>query len=166
MLWFCVCANLECKVTDSRLMNKYNLFVLKVLKAWTDPRQKNSKTIHHRGYGKFVVDGDIIKLGHRPPLGRRSATKRQSGRTPATSESSRGLSSGLCESRSRSRKAHFGKQYVRLESVMRDYATIHRDGERILMAGKPNARVGFSTSRFLSHGGEMSDPANFLYETK
>jgi flavin reductase (DIM6/NTAB) family NADH-FMN oxidoreductase RutF len=26
-------ANLECKVTDSRLVNKYNLFVLEVLKA-------------------------------------------------------------------------------------------------------------------------------------
>ena len=50
------------QVTDSRLVNKYNLFVLEVLKAWTDPRQKNPKTIHHRGYGKFVVDGDIIKL--------------------------------------------------------------------------------------------------------
>ena len=55
-------ANLECKVTDSRLVNKYNLFVLEVLKAWTDPRQKNPKTIHHHGYGKFVVDGDIINL--------------------------------------------------------------------------------------------------------
>jgi flavin reductase (DIM6/NTAB) family NADH-FMN oxidoreductase RutF len=29
-------ANLECKVTDARLVNKYNLFIL-VLKAWTDP---------------------------------------------------------------------------------------------------------------------------------
>ena len=55
-------ANLECKVVDTRLVNKYNLFVLEVLKAWTDPRQKNPKTIHHHGYGKFVVDGEAIKL--------------------------------------------------------------------------------------------------------
>ena len=55
-------ANLECKVVDSRLVNKYNLFVLEVLKAWTDPKQPNPKTIHHRGYGKFVVDGALIKL--------------------------------------------------------------------------------------------------------
>lgn len=55
-------ANLECKVVDSRLVNKYNLFVLKVVKAWTDPKQPNPKTIHHRGYGKFVVDGSVIKL--------------------------------------------------------------------------------------------------------
>jgi flavin reductase (DIM6/NTAB) family NADH-FMN oxidoreductase RutF len=55
-------ANLECKVADSRLVNKYNLFVLEVLKAWTDPGQPNPKTIHHRGYGKFAVDGAVIRL--------------------------------------------------------------------------------------------------------
>ncbi len=58
-------ANLECKVVDSRLVNKYNLFVLEVLKAWTDPGQRNPKTIHHRGYGKFVVDGAVITLKSR-----------------------------------------------------------------------------------------------------
>ena len=46
-------ANLECKVTDTRLVKKYNLFVLEVLKAWIDPTQRNPKTIHHRGYGIF-----------------------------------------------------------------------------------------------------------------
>ena len=55
-------ANLECEVVDSRLVNKYNLFVLEVLKAWTDPKQPDPKTIHHRGHGKFVVDGSLIKL--------------------------------------------------------------------------------------------------------
>jgi len=58
-------ANLECKVTDRRLVNKYNLFILEVLKAWIDPAQKNPKTIHHRGYGTFVVDGRTIKLKSR-----------------------------------------------------------------------------------------------------
>jgi flavin reductase (DIM6/NTAB) family NADH-FMN oxidoreductase RutF len=33
-------ANLECKVTDTRLVNKYNLFVLEVLKAWTIRRKR------------------------------------------------------------------------------------------------------------------------------
>ena len=60
-------ANLECKVVDSRLVNKYNLFVLEVLKAWSDPAQKNPRTIHHQGYGKFVVDGETIKLKSRMP---------------------------------------------------------------------------------------------------
>ena len=58
-------ANLECKVTDRRFVNKYNLFILEVLKAWIDPAQKNPKTIHHRGYGTFVVDGPTIKLKSR-----------------------------------------------------------------------------------------------------
>ena len=58
-------ANLECKVADSRLVNTRNLFVLEVLKAWIDPTQRNPKTIHHHGYGKFVVDGEAIKLKSR-----------------------------------------------------------------------------------------------------
>ena len=55
-------ANLECKVTDTRLVNKYNIFVLEVHKAWIDPSQKTPKTIHHQGYGTFVVDGETITL--------------------------------------------------------------------------------------------------------
>jgi len=55
-------ANLECRVVDTRLVNKYCLFVLEVLKAWTDPKQKDPKTIHHCGYGTFAVDGEIIRL--------------------------------------------------------------------------------------------------------
>jgi flavin reductase (DIM6/NTAB) family NADH-FMN oxidoreductase RutF len=58
-------ANLECKVANTRLVSQYNLFVLEVLKAWTDPAQRNPKTIHHRGYGKFVVDGETIRLKSR-----------------------------------------------------------------------------------------------------
>ncbi|MEJ0026443.1 MAG: flavin reductase family protein [Rhizomicrobium sp.] len=53
-------ANLECKIVDT--VRKYDLFVLEVVKAWIDPAQKNPKTIHHRGYGAFVVDGRTIKL--------------------------------------------------------------------------------------------------------
>jgi flavin reductase (DIM6/NTAB) family NADH-FMN oxidoreductase RutF len=55
-------ANLECKVADARLVNQYNLFILEVLKAWRDPAQKNPKTIHHQGFGKFVVDGRTMTL--------------------------------------------------------------------------------------------------------
>jgi flavin reductase (DIM6/NTAB) family NADH-FMN oxidoreductase RutF len=55
-------ANLECKAADTRFVNKYNIFILEVLKAWTDPAQRNPKTIHHHGYGRFAVDGEMIKL--------------------------------------------------------------------------------------------------------
>jgi flavin reductase (DIM6/NTAB) family NADH-FMN oxidoreductase RutF len=55
-------ANLECKVVDTHLVNRFNLFVLEVQKAWIDPAQKHPKTIHHHGYGKFAVDGAMITL--------------------------------------------------------------------------------------------------------
>lgn len=55
-------ANLECRVADTRMVAKYNMFVLEVVKAWIDPAQKNPKTIHHQGYGRFAVDGRIIRL--------------------------------------------------------------------------------------------------------
>jgi flavin reductase (DIM6/NTAB) family NADH-FMN oxidoreductase RutF len=58
-------ANLECTIADTRMVGKYNLFVLEVVKAWTDPRQKAPKTIHHHGYGTFMVDGERIKLKSR-----------------------------------------------------------------------------------------------------
>jgi flavin reductase (DIM6/NTAB) family NADH-FMN oxidoreductase RutF len=55
-------ANLECRVADTRLVSKYNLFILEVLKARIDPAQKHPRTIHHHGYGRFAVDGAMIKL--------------------------------------------------------------------------------------------------------
>lgn len=58
-------ANLECKVTDTTLVKTYNLFILQVVGAWIDPAHKRSKTIHHQGWGTFVVDGSIIKLRSR-----------------------------------------------------------------------------------------------------
>ncbi len=60
-------ANLECKVVNTRLVNQYNLFVLEVVKAWVDAAQKNPKTIHHHGYGEFIVDGRTITLASRMP---------------------------------------------------------------------------------------------------
>jgi flavin reductase (DIM6/NTAB) family NADH-FMN oxidoreductase RutF len=55
-------ANLECKVIDRDFVRKYSLFVLEAVKAWIDPAQKNPKTVHHQGYGKFAVDGRTIWL--------------------------------------------------------------------------------------------------------
>jgi flavin reductase (DIM6/NTAB) family NADH-FMN oxidoreductase RutF len=56
-------ANLECKVIDTGFVNRYN----QVVEAWVDPKQKKSKTIHHHGYGTFVVDGETIKLKSKMP---------------------------------------------------------------------------------------------------
>lgn len=55
-------ANLECKVIDMRLAEKYNFFILEVKKAWIAPSIKHPKTIHHMGKGVFMVAGKTIKL--------------------------------------------------------------------------------------------------------
>lgn len=55
-------ASLECVVTDTRMVRRYNLFVLEVVKAWIDPQRKQPRTLHHLGQGRFVVDGEIITL--------------------------------------------------------------------------------------------------------
>jgi flavin reductase (DIM6/NTAB) family NADH-FMN oxidoreductase RutF len=55
-------ANLECKIFDDSLVDKYNFFILEVLKAWIDPEREDPQTIHHRGRGVFVVVGEKIKL--------------------------------------------------------------------------------------------------------
>jgi flavin reductase (DIM6/NTAB) family NADH-FMN oxidoreductase RutF len=58
-------ASLECKVVDTRMVNRYNFFVLEVVKAWIDPAQKNPRTLHHRGLGHFMVAGKTISLPSR-----------------------------------------------------------------------------------------------------
>lgn len=58
-------ASLECRVVDTGMVAKYSLFVLEVVKAWVDPALRKHKTIHHLGYGKFMVAGDTIKLRSR-----------------------------------------------------------------------------------------------------
>jgi flavin reductase (DIM6/NTAB) family NADH-FMN oxidoreductase RutF len=58
-------ANLECRVVDTRLKNRYNFFVLEVVKAWTAPACKAPRTLHHRGYGVFMVAGETLKLASR-----------------------------------------------------------------------------------------------------
>jgi flavin reductase (DIM6/NTAB) family NADH-FMN oxidoreductase RutF len=55
-------ANLECRVVETRLANKLNLFVLEAVAAWQQRTKQRPRTIHHRGYGEFAVDGEIIKL--------------------------------------------------------------------------------------------------------
>ena len=55
-------ANLECKVIDTGMVDKYCLFILEVVKAWIDPAVENPRTIHHLGRGNFTVDGKKIKL--------------------------------------------------------------------------------------------------------
>ncbi|HTT08042.1 MAG TPA: flavin reductase family protein [Gammaproteobacteria bacterium] len=55
-------ANLEARVIDARLANKYNFFIMEIVRAWIDPTRKRPRTIHHLGGGTFMVAGRTIKL--------------------------------------------------------------------------------------------------------
>ena len=58
-------ANIECRVSDTNLVRKYNLFILEPVKAWIDVERKERQTIHHNGDGTFVVDGRVLNLRRR-----------------------------------------------------------------------------------------------------
>ncbi len=55
-------ACIECRVADTKMVDKYGFFVLEAVRAWVDPAQKNAKTLHHMGMGKFMVAGKTIRL--------------------------------------------------------------------------------------------------------
>jgi len=55
-------ANLECRVVDASLADRYCLFILEVLKAWVIPSKTHPKTLHHLGWGAFMVAGRTIQL--------------------------------------------------------------------------------------------------------
>jgi flavin reductase (DIM6/NTAB) family NADH-FMN oxidoreductase RutF len=55
-------ASLECRLVDSDMVRKYGFFVLEVVAAWADARIRNPRTLHHRGYGSFMVAGRTIRL--------------------------------------------------------------------------------------------------------
>ena len=58
-------ANLECRVADTRMVGRYNLFVLEVVHARIDRALARPRTIHHMGSGTFMVAGDLIHLRSR-----------------------------------------------------------------------------------------------------
>jgi flavin reductase (DIM6/NTAB) family NADH-FMN oxidoreductase RutF len=58
-------ANLECRVVDTRFVAKYCLFVLRVVRAWRDPRPKRLRTFHHMGKGEFMLAGGTRVLPSR-----------------------------------------------------------------------------------------------------
>ncbi|MDR3535565.1 MAG: flavin reductase family protein [Acetobacteraceae bacterium] len=60
-------ANLACRVVETRLVRQFNLFVLEVTQAWAEPGWETRKTIHHKGWGVFAVDGGLIRLESKMP---------------------------------------------------------------------------------------------------
>lgn len=55
-------ANIECRVADDTLVQKYNLFVLEAVAIWMDRDRKERRMLHHQGDGTFTADGRIIDL--------------------------------------------------------------------------------------------------------
>lgn len=60
-----VLANIECKVVDRAMVEKYHLWVLQAVRAWVSPRLGEGRMLHHRGDGSFVVDGEVVDLKDR-----------------------------------------------------------------------------------------------------
>jgi len=53
-------ANLECRLHDSSMVKKYDLFILEVLKVWIDESVKVPRTLHHISGDEFFVPGEKI----------------------------------------------------------------------------------------------------------
>lgn len=63
-----IIANIECVVEDARMVSRYNMWVLKPVKAWLNPERRpgeGGQMFHHRGDGTFVVDGEVVDLKER-----------------------------------------------------------------------------------------------------
>lgn len=58
-------ANLECRVADAGLVERYDMFVLEVVKGWIDPHREERRTFHANGNGTFTVDGEVLDLRDR-----------------------------------------------------------------------------------------------------
>ena len=54
-------ANIECKVIDDSLAEKFNIFILEGVKAWMDENKKDERMFHSGIGGSFVIDGEKIE---------------------------------------------------------------------------------------------------------
>lgn len=50
-------ANFECRLHDSRMATRYNLFIWKVVKAHVAMSPRYPATMHYRGEGVFMLSG-------------------------------------------------------------------------------------------------------------
>lgn len=54
--------NLECRLVDATLANKFGFLVLKAVRAWSNPARRERRTFHAIGNGTFTVDGRTLNL--------------------------------------------------------------------------------------------------------
>ena len=50
----------ECRIHDEALIERYDLFILEVVKAHVAPRPAHPKTLHYTGGGIFMTAGKVI----------------------------------------------------------------------------------------------------------
>ncbi len=53
-------ANFECRLYDDALVDRYNFFILEVLKAHVARSPRHPETLHYTGDGEFVISGKVI----------------------------------------------------------------------------------------------------------
>jgi len=58
-------ANIECRVVDDSLVDRYGLWVVEAVAAWLDEGRRGRGEIHHRGDGTFSVNGETLDLRDR-----------------------------------------------------------------------------------------------------
>lgn len=58
-------ANIECRMADTALVDRYNLFILEPVRIWVDAERKERRTLHHWGDGTFTVDNETVDLRER-----------------------------------------------------------------------------------------------------
>ncbi|KZV91191.1 hypothetical protein EXIGLDRAFT_837312 [Exidia glandulosa HHB12029] len=58
-------ASIECRVHDRSMVKRYNMWVLEVVGAWTNGAREEKRTMHHKGIGNFVLDGEEVDLRER-----------------------------------------------------------------------------------------------------
>jgi flavin reductase (DIM6/NTAB) family NADH-FMN oxidoreductase RutF len=55
-------ANLECRVVDDTMVERYNLFILEVTRIRVDSARHERRLIHHAGDGRFIADGESVDM--------------------------------------------------------------------------------------------------------
>ena len=54
--------NIECRVTDMRMVRRYDLFVLQAVAAWKVSGSGDLTTLHHLGGDRFMVAGPTMRM--------------------------------------------------------------------------------------------------------
>jgi len=58
-------ACVECRVHDASNVSRYSMWILEPVRAWVNGEREEKRTMHHKGDGRFVVDGEELDLRER-----------------------------------------------------------------------------------------------------